>query len=284
MTASNGFEAGLRAWLAEASRQGHPLVEYWIRDHLERVPFARQFHLPLLREQRNPAGARALDLGCGTAGTGVALALDGISVTGVDMSSHLLGLATSRAKEEGAHLSLVRGDARRLPFRDAAFEICVCDQVIEHVPDYASLLAEAYRVLRPGGLVLLSAPHRLALREGHTGLLCASWLPHRWAARYAALRGRRMPGEPWDVWLELPWTVRRRLREAGFQEIRSPWKQPRRPLTEGSAVRRALARAWPLVRLVRWGFRWRQLLLSTMIFVLMKPSLDSTPMNTRRDG
>jgi ubiquinone/menaquinone biosynthesis C-methylase UbiE len=221
--------------------------------------------------------ARALDLGCGTAGTGVALALEGVSVTGVDLSAQLLSLAQIRAAEEGAQLSLVRGDALCLPFRDAAFDLCVCDQVIEHVAGYGTLLAEAYRVLRPGGLLLLSAPHRLALREGHTGLLFASWLPRGWAARYAALRGRRMPGEPWDVRLELPWTVRRRLREAGFDEIRSPWRQPRRDSAQGGAARRLLARIRPLVSLVRWGFRWRQLLLSTLMFVLIKPSAESGP-------
>jgi len=265
------FEQAVRAWLAEAKRRGHPLAAYWVRDHLERVALAQRLHLPLLGEQRDPAGARALDLGCGTAGTGVALALAGASVTGVDMSERLLGLAAIRAAEEGAALALVRGDARRLPFGDAVFDLCVSDQVIEHVEGYAALLEEVFRVLRPGGLLLLSAPHRLALREGHTALLFAGWLPHRLAGRYAAWRGRRMPGEPWDVWLESPWTIRRRLRRAGFEEIRSPWKQLRRSPAGGAGIRGALARIGPLVRLVHWGFRWHGFLCGTLTFLLRKP-------------
>ena len=282
MRASNGFEAGIREWLADASRQGHPLVSFWIKEHLGRVAYARTYHLPLIQESLAVGGARVLDLGCGTAGTGVAFALAGASTVGLDHSPRMLRLASMRAGDEGVSLALVEGDVRALPFRSGAFDVCICDQVIEHVQGYPCLVAEAFRILRPGGLLLLSAPHRLAIREGHTGLLFASWLPHTWAERYATLRGRRMPGEPWDVWLELPWTVRRRLREAGFQEVRSPWKQPRRPPTEGGPVRRTLAKIRPLVSLVRWGFRWRQLVLSTLMFVLVKPSTESTPNEARR--
>jgi ubiquinone/menaquinone biosynthesis C-methylase UbiE len=265
------FEQAVRAWLAEGHGEGHPLTGFWVQDHMERVALAARFHLPLIREQRDPAGARVLDLGCGTAGTGVALALALASVVAADMSERVLHLAGIRAADAGVRLARVQADARGLPFRDAAFEICVCDQVIEHVEGYPTLLAEAYRVLGPGGLLLVSAPHRLALREGHTALLFASWLPHRLAARYAVWRGRRMPDEPWDIRLELPWTIRRRLREAGFEEIRSPWKQPRRPPTEGSRVRRLLANVGLLVRVVRWGFRWHGFLFGTVTFVLRKP-------------
>jgi ubiquinone/menaquinone biosynthesis C-methylase UbiE len=264
------FERAVRAWLEEAQQRNHPLADYWIRDHLERVALVRRLHLPLFQEQRNVAGVRALDLGCGTAGAGVALALADASVTGVDVSERLLGLAAIRAAEEGARLALVRGDARHLPFCGAAFDLCVCDQVIEHVERYTTLLAEAHRVLRPGGLLFVSAPHRLAFREGHTALLFASWLPHRLAGRYAAWRGRRMPDEPWDVWLELPWTIRRRLRQAGFEELRSPWRQSRRPQEEGTRLRRALARIGPLVQLVHWGFRWYGFLFGTVTFLLRK--------------
>lgn len=269
--AGERFEQAVRAWLGEAHRRRHPLAEYWIRDHLGRVALAQRLHLPLIREQREPAGSRVLDLGCGTAGTGVALALAGATVTGVDVSERLLGLAAIRAAEAGVNLALIRGDARHLPFCDAAFDLCVSDQVIEHVKGYAILLTEAYRVLRPGGLLLVSAPHRLAIREGHTALLCASWLPHDAAGRYAAWRGRRMPGEPWDVWLDTPWKIRDRLRWAGFEEIRSPWRQSRRPPGEGAHLRRALARIGPLVRLVHWGFRWRGFLFGTVTFLSMKP-------------
>jgi len=265
------FEAEVRAWLGDACRRGHPLAEAWVQEHLSRVQFARDFHLRLMEEFRSIPGAYVLDLGCGTAGAGVALALAGARVTGLDASARMLRLAGIRAAEDGAAIALVLGDARRLPFADATFDVCICDQVIEHMEGYSSLLAEAHRVLTPRGLLLLSAPHRLALHEGHTNLAFAAWLPHRLAGRYAAWRGRRARTEPWDVWLELPWTIRRRLQHAGFEEIRSPWRQPKRSPTEGSAAQRALARIGPLVRLVRWGFRWWGFLFGTVTFLLTKP-------------
>ena len=267
------FEAGLRRWLGEACRLGHPLAPGWIREHLERVSYSRRLHLPMVEEQCRVVEARVLDLGCGTGGTGVAFALAGARAIGLDRSETLLRLAALRAIEDRAPLPLIQGDARQLPFRSASFDVCVCEQLIEHVQDYPRLLLEVHRILRPGGIAVLAAPHRLALREGHTGLLFASWLPSHWAGRYAAWRGCRMPGEPWDVWLESPWSIRRRIRQAGFLELRSPWCQPRRPATaDASRLRLVLARVGPLVRLVRWAFRWQTFLFGTLTFVLTKPS------------
>jgi len=268
------FEEEVREWLSEACRQGHPLASYWVQDHLQRVDFARRFHLPLAQEFLGLRGARVLDLGCGTAGTAVAFDLAGGRAVGLDLSYRKLSLGAIRATEDGAAPLLIQADARALPFCDEVFDLCVCDVVIEHVRDYPILLAGVHRVLRPAGIAIVSVPHRLALREAHTGLLFASWLPHRWAGAYAALRRRRMPGEPWDVWLELPWTIRRRFRDCGFLEVRSPWWQPRRPRAKQRGVCGMLARIPALARLVRVAFRWRNFLSGNLTFVLAKPRPD----------
>jgi SAM-dependent methyltransferase len=241
-----------------------------VEEHLARVEFTRGLHLPLVREFVALEGLRVLDLGCGTGGASVAFALAGAWALGMDRSARILDLAALRAAEEQTTLRLVQADARRLPLRSGAIDLCICDQVVEHVSEYRLLLAEVHRILRPGGLAVVAAPHRLALREGHTGLFFASWLPHHLAGRYADWRGRRMPGEAWDVWLESPWAIRRRLRDAGFVELRSPWRQPRRDAHLGGTVRRTAARIGPRVRLVRGLFRWRTFLFGTVTFVVMK--------------
>lgn len=56
-------------------------------------------------------------------------------------------------------------DGTRLPFADGAFDSVLATQVLEHVPEPAALLAEVSRVTRPGGLLLLSAPHIWELHE-----------------------------------------------------------------------------------------------------------------------
>ncbi len=52
----------------------------------------------------------------------------------------------------------VQIDAAMLPFRDKAFDMIVCAEVLEHAPAPRPILQEAYRVLRPGGVLLITAP------------------------------------------------------------------------------------------------------------------------------
>ena len=91
---------------------------------------------------------RCLDLGCGT---GIHLPLLrelGWRVTGVDISADMLRRARARAAPDG---ELVRADLAVLPFPDALFDAAVSILVHTDVDDYAAVLCEAARVLRPGG-------------------------------------------------------------------------------------------------------------------------------------
>lgn len=56
-------------------------------------------------------------------------------------------------------------DATRLAFRDRSFDIVFCTQVVEHVPTPAALVAETFRVLRPGGFLVLTGPFWWPLHE-----------------------------------------------------------------------------------------------------------------------
>lgn len=97
------------------------------------------------------ARGRVLDLGCGER----PYAEDfppGVRVVGLD-----LPYPGVRAE--------VCGAAAALPFRGATFDAVFCTQVLEHVPDPFALVAEAARVLRPGGHLVLSAPQQWFLHE-----------------------------------------------------------------------------------------------------------------------
>ena len=59
----------------------------------------------------------------------------------------------------------VLGDATQLPFCDSAFDIVLCTQVLEHLSEPSSFLAEAHRVLRSGGVLILSCPFYWPLHE-----------------------------------------------------------------------------------------------------------------------
>jgi SAM-dependent methyltransferase len=93
-----------------------------------------------------PAGARALDLGCGTGRLSAALRGDGHRTVALDASAEMLRLARQRAG-----VPAVQSDAFALPLADGAFDAVVALRLLFHFPDPRPLLSEMRRVVRPGG-------------------------------------------------------------------------------------------------------------------------------------
>jgi ubiquinone/menaquinone biosynthesis methyltransferase len=95
-------------------------------------------------------GTRVLDLACGTGDIAYALALRGADVVGLDVTHRMVQLA--RARERGSQF--VTGDMLALPFGNEAFDVVTTGYGLRNVPDIAAALAEAWRVIRPGGTFL----------------------------------------------------------------------------------------------------------------------------------
>lgn len=97
---------------------------------------------------------RVLDAGCGTGAL-----LDhlqtrpGVEVFGLDFSGQALAYTRQRG-----HLHLVQGDLTRLPFPDGTFDVVTALDVVEHIREDEGALREVNRVLRPGGVLLVSVP------------------------------------------------------------------------------------------------------------------------------
>ncbi|HWH43404.1 MAG TPA: methyltransferase domain-containing protein [Thermoleophilaceae bacterium] len=104
-------------------------------------------------------GERVLDIGAGPGFLAVAMAAavgPRGSVDGVDVSESMIALARRRSPEpHSAPLAFRLGDALALPFPDECFDVVVSTQVYEYVEDIQAALAEARRVLRPGGRLLV---------------------------------------------------------------------------------------------------------------------------------
>jgi arsenite methyltransferase len=105
-------------------------------------------------------GERVLDLGSG-AGTDslVAAQMVGVGglVTGIDMSVAMLAKARSAASARGVHnVEFVEGEAERLPFSDASFDVVISNGVIDLIPDKDAVFAELRRVLEPGGRIQIA--------------------------------------------------------------------------------------------------------------------------------
>jgi SAM-dependent methyltransferase len=107
----------------------------------------------LLARHLGPAPQRILDVGCGTGRLAGELLAAGHRVTAVDRLPE--ALAAARAGTRG--VGLLRADAGRLPLRAGAFDAVTLLDVLEHVDD-AAALAELRRVVRPGGLLVLTVP------------------------------------------------------------------------------------------------------------------------------
>jgi SAM-dependent methyltransferase len=122
-----------------------PTSELW-GEHRARYRFASRFF----------AGDTVLDVACGS-GFGLQMLADaGTRPVGVDYDADALeALRTAKPWSR-----LIRGDASRLPLRNASVDLVVSFETLEHVPDATAMVTEVRRVLRPGGRLVLSTPNR----------------------------------------------------------------------------------------------------------------------------
>lgn len=102
-------------------------------------------------------GAAILDVGCGTGIASEPFARNGFPVTGVDPSDAMIEAASQRL----AHATFVKGEAEALPFPDERFDVVISAQSF-HWLDRVRALAEAYRVLRRGGMIAAWWKHVMA--------------------------------------------------------------------------------------------------------------------------
>jgi ubiquinone/menaquinone biosynthesis C-methylase UbiE len=160
-----------------------------------------------IRQLEPRPGELILDIGTGPGLLALELVpqlAPGGHVTGVDVSPDMLALAEQhRRRSPHADLMTFRyGDATALPFADASFDKAVSTQVFEYVDDVDRALAEAHRVLRSGGRLLVldtdwdSVVWHAGDRDRMQRIIAA------WTTRFA---------DP-----HLPTTLARRLRTAGF--------------------------------------------------------------------
>ncbi len=173
---------------------GEIWYEHWHRYH---------FAAPLVRDRD------VLDVACGEGYGSALLARSARKVTGVDLAA----AAVEHARERYAglrNLDFHAADCSALPFPDASFDAVVSFETIEHIAAQDAFLDEVRRVLRPGGLLVLSCPNkteytdkREVTNEFHVRELYRDELAALLAPRFAHLAwyGQR-PGFFSVVWPE----------------------------------------------------------------------------------
>lgn len=107
------------------------------------------------------AGRRVLDVGCGGGILSEALAQRGANVTGIDMGEAPLAVAQLHLVESGLQIDYRHASAEQLAQEcPGAFDIVTCMEVLEHVPDPASLVRACAELVRPGGDVYFATINR----------------------------------------------------------------------------------------------------------------------------
>ncbi len=144
----------------------------------------------ILKEALGPRFAKVdvLNLGCSTGIIDEYIAAHVGTMTGVDIDEPAITLALSRLVAPNLRFQL--GDAMNLGFPEASFDIVICSQVYEHVPDAMRMMGEIHRVLRAGGVCYFAATNRWAVIEKHHRLPFLSWLPAKMADRYMRWAGK----------------------------------------------------------------------------------------------
>jgi SAM-dependent methyltransferase len=103
-------------------------------------------------ETLSPAMESIVDVGCGTAHYLSLLAPSFARAAGIDLSDGMLSVA----KTKHPSLKLAKASADRLPFEDGSFDAIVCCRVLTHVEDIRPAFREFARVLKPGGVAVVT--------------------------------------------------------------------------------------------------------------------------------
>ncbi|MEQ3694505.1 MAG: bifunctional 2-polyprenyl-6-hydroxyphenol methylase/3-demethylubiquinol 3-O-methyltransferase UbiG [Alcanivorax sp.] len=107
------------------------------------------------------AGKKVLDVGCGGGILSEAMAQRGANVTGIDMGEAPLNIARLHALESGVSV-----DYKQIPVEQLAaqmpgeFDVVTCLEMLEHVPDPASIIKACHTLVKPGGMVFFSTINR----------------------------------------------------------------------------------------------------------------------------
>jgi len=109
-------------------------------------------------------------------------------VIGIDIDEAAIKYANRTHKKD--NLEFIKSDSMAMEFQESEFDVAICAQVYEHVPDANKLIQEIYRVLKPGGICYFAAGNRLNINEAHYNLPFLSVIPRPFAHIYIKAAGK----------------------------------------------------------------------------------------------
>lgn len=152
-------------------------------------PLLRHLTDKILEMIGRPPG-RVLDVGCGAGRVAVALAERGFRVEALDTEARVVEQAQKFAARSGVEVSFFVGDFQNADprFPDEGYDAVVCSEVLEHVERWRDVVDNVRRVLKPGGLFILTTPNdpkQFSVLDEYAGHVRR----FRWADLASALSG-----------------------------------------------------------------------------------------------
>ena len=129
-----------------------------------------------------------LDVGSSTGIIDNFLADHFLKVTGIDIDKEAIQYAQKTFKKH--NLQFLVDDLMDLSFPDNTFDVVICTQIYEHVPDAHKMIREIFRLLKPGGICYFAAGNRMSVMEPHYRLPFLSILPRPLAHIYMKVSGK----------------------------------------------------------------------------------------------
>ena len=132
--------------------------------------------------------ATVLDIGCSTGIMTSYIAQYCKKIIGIDIDRKAIGFANKSFKKP--NLLFEAGDSMNLRYKDKSFDVVICNQIYEHVPDQKRLMHEIKRVLKDEGACYFAATNKYIVMEPHYHLPFLSWLPKKIGNKYLQLTGK----------------------------------------------------------------------------------------------
>lgn len=185
----------------------------WTKREIDDIYPTQDAVIDSLCSQVEVRGKRVLEVGAGSGRDSLRLARMGARVFVVDYVSESLNVIREQADREGLPVCCIQGDALKLPIDSGSFDIVFHQGLLEHFrsPSDLELLRENYRILKPGGHVLVDVPQTFHIYTLIKGILIffGKWFAG-WETQYT------------------PRQLRRRIEAAGFVQTFAYglWMQP----------------------------------------------------------
>lgn len=144
----DGYSIGTREFFDNVEAHRYQVYARWMREVMEFDGFADR---------------DLLEVGCGMGSDLLQFARGGARVTGLDYTPRSVEISRRRFEVYGVPGRFSIGDAERLPFPDASFDVVYSNGVLHHTPDTQRAIDEVFRVLRPGGVAKIMLYHRRSL-------------------------------------------------------------------------------------------------------------------------